>query len=89
MRNKVNYYLNLPYSVIIRRCEDGVFEARIAELDGCLSHGNTEEEALKMIEDAKRAWIEANLEEGDSIPEPDYGYFSQIIKLYDLHLRSA
>jgi hypothetical protein len=27
-----------------------------------------------MIEDAKRAWIEANLETGDLIPGPDFTY---------------
>lgn len=89
MNSKLEYYLRLPYTIIIRQCDDGIFEASVAELDGCLSHGKTEEEALKMIEDAKRVWIEANLETDDAIPEPDSKYLNEVIKLYDLHLRTS
>jgi predicted HicB family RNase H-like nuclease len=32
--------------------------------------GETKEDALANIEDAKRAWIEAAMEDGLSIPEP-------------------
>ena len=78
--------MNLPYTIIIRRNSGNVYEASIAELDGCLSHGDTLDEAIKMILDAKRCWIEANLEEGDIIPEPDQEYFEEVIQLYDLHL---
>ena len=89
MNNNIEYYLNLPYSIILRQSEDGVFEASVVELDGCLSHGATKEEAIQMIEDAKRCWIEANMEVGDYIPEPDSQYLSEMIKLYDLHLKKA
>jgi len=89
MLNNIDYYLNLPYSIIIRHSKDGVFEASVVELDGCLSHGNTKEEALRMIEDAKLCWIKSNLEAGDRIPEPDSYYLSEMIKLYDLHLKKV
>ncbi len=89
MLNNIDYYLNLPYSIIIRQSKDGVFEASVIELDGCLSHGNTKEEALRMIEDAKLCWIKSNLEAGDRIPEPDSYYLSEMIKLYDLHLKKV
>ncbi len=82
----LEYYMNLPYTIIIRQNSDGFYEASIAELDGCLSHGDTLDEAIKMIFDAKRCWIEANLEAGDVIPEPDQQYFEEVIRLYDLHL---
>lgn len=87
MKNKLDYYLKLPYSILLRQSEDGVFEASVAELEGCLSHGNSKEEALGMIEDAKKAWIEGNLEAGAAIPEPDFNYLDEIIRLYDLHVR--
>lgn len=87
--NKLQYYLKVPYNLILRQCEDGIFEASVAELDGCLSHGKTKEEALEMIEDAKHAWIEANLEAGDTIPEPDSQYLDEVIRLYDLHLEKS
>ena len=84
--NNLEYYMNLPYTIIIRQNSDGVYEASIAELDGCLSHGDTLDEAIKMLLDAKRCWIEANLEAGDVIPEPDQQYFEAVVQLYDLHL---
>jgi len=85
MKN-LEYYMNLPYTIIIKQSSDCIYEASIAELDGCLSHGETIDEAIKMIIDAKRCWIEANLEAGDVIPEPDQQYFEAVIQLYDLHL---
>ncbi len=65
----LDYYLKLPYGLEIRRVEGGFF-ARIEELPGCISQGETREEALEMIEDAMRAWIADALEAGDPIPEP-------------------
>jgi len=85
MKN-LEYYMNLPYTIIIRKNSDGIYEANIAELDGCLSHGETLDEAVKMILDAKQCWIEANFEAGDVIPEPDQQYFEAVVRLYDLHL---
>lgn len=82
----LEYYMNLPYTIIIKQSSDGIYEASIAELDGCLSHGDTIGEAIKMLLDAKRCWIETNLEAGDVIPEPDQQYFEAVVQLYDLHL---
>ncbi|MFC4769953.1 toxin-antitoxin system HicB family antitoxin [Effusibacillus consociatus] len=42
----------------------------VLELPGCLSQGEAIQEALEMIEDAKRAWLEVALEDGREIPEP-------------------
>lgn len=64
------YYLSLPYTVILRRDEDGDFVARIAELPGCATHGKSPQEALENLEEVKRAWIEDCLKQGDPIPEP-------------------
>ena len=41
------------------------------DLPGCLSSGETVEEAFKNAEDAKHEWLLAAIEEGISIPEPD------------------
>ena len=40
------------------------------ELPGCLSQGETVEEALAMIREAQRLWIEVALEDGIPIPQP-------------------
>ncbi|MDI6915732.1 MAG: type II toxin-antitoxin system HicB family antitoxin, partial [Desulfitobacteriaceae bacterium] len=42
----------------------------IPDLPGCISQGETVEEAVSMIEDAKRGWLEVALEQGAEIPEP-------------------
>jgi antitoxin HicB len=69
MKN-LQYYLELPYTVIMRRDEDGDCVARIDELHGCAAHGSTEAQALEALEEAKELWITDCLESGDPIPEP-------------------
>lgn len=44
--------------------------AEIPDLPGCVGCGDTPEEALAMVEDAKRSWIESALADGIDIPEP-------------------
>lgn len=61
--------MNLPYTVDVKRSEDGYF-AKVVELPGCMTQAETFEELGPMIEDAMRGWIEVSLEHGDPIPEP-------------------
>lgn len=71
----LNYYLLLPYSILLTPdTEDGGWLAEIPDLPGCMTFGDTKEEALEMIEDAKITWIEGSLEAGDPIPEPEWVY---------------
>ncbi|MCL2087852.1 MAG: type II toxin-antitoxin system HicB family antitoxin [Oscillospiraceae bacterium] len=46
------------------------FYARVLELDGCQSHGNTIDETYENIREAMEGWIEIKLEYGDEIPVP-------------------
>ena len=41
-------YLNLPYTVVLRRDEQGEHVARIDELAGLSAHGRTPQEALEI-----------------------------------------
>jgi len=66
----VNYYLNLPYTVTLRRDEDGDTVARVVELPGCTAHGHNKAEALKNLDENMSIWITDCLESGDPIPEP-------------------
>lgn len=50
--------------------QDKIYVASVPELQGCMAHGETKEEALKEIEIAKELWIETALEDGLPIPEP-------------------
>ena len=52
---KVDNYINLPYNYIIQYINDesgAYFYARILELDGCQSTGDTFEEAYKNVKEA-------------------------------------
>ena len=68
----LNDYLALSYRMeIIRDSDEGGFVASYPDLPGCITCGETEEEALKNALDAKKAWLEAALEENIEIPESD------------------
>lgn len=78
----LNYYLDLNYDLRIRRLapeEGSGWFIEIPLLPGCVSDGETIEEALENIEDAKAAWISTALELGRKIPEPvDEEYSGQL-----------
>lgn len=69
-RNKLNEYLSRPYTRELIKNEDGTWFARVMELKGCMTEGNTKEEALKNLDDAMKGWIEVAIEDRESIPEP-------------------
>jgi predicted RNase H-like HicB family nuclease len=50
--------------------EDKVFIAEVPELPGCLAHGDTQELALRNINEAIELWIDTAKEFSDPIPEP-------------------
>jgi len=62
-----DYHINIFYSE-----EDGGYIADIPDLEACSAFGNTPDEALKWVELAKIAWLEAARVEGKSIPQPRY-----------------
>src|SRR5262245_38218891 len=64
-------YLKLPYAIELRRDEDGDWVARVLELQGCTAHGATQPQALEQLEEVKRDWIQAALEDNIPIPEPE------------------
>ena len=68
----IDEYMKLPYRVeLIPDNEEGGFVASFPDRPGCLSTGETAEEACRNAEDAKKEWIAAAIEEGIDIPEPD------------------
>lgn len=50
--------------------EDEAFICEVPELGGCMAHGDTQEIALKNIQEAIDLWIKTALEFGDLIPNP-------------------
>jgi len=69
-RNKLSDYLSKPYTRELIKNEDGSWFARVMELQGCMSEGKTEKDALKNLDDAMRGWLEVAIEDGEAIPEP-------------------
>lgn len=63
-------YLQLPYTIVLRRDEDGEWVAEVDELEGCVTHGATPAEAVANLEEAKRLWIEEAIANGQPIPQP-------------------
>jgi antitoxin HicB len=71
MTNKtLDYYLSLPYVIELTPDENGVWVAAIPLLKGCITQGDSREDALLMLDEAKALWLETALEEGIPIPEP-------------------
>ncbi len=66
-----DYYLSLPYTIELKPDEDGTWFAKIPLLKGCMTTGTNREDALNMLDDAKRLWLETALALGVNIPEPD------------------
>jgi antitoxin HicB len=64
------YYMSLPYTIIVKPSPEGNYVAKIAELPGCLTQGDTLDDAIKMIADAKAGWIDLAMQDGKEIPEP-------------------
>ena len=66
----LNYYMSLPYSILLKPDEDGTWFAEVPEHPGCMTYGDSKESALELIEDAKRTWLEGCIELNYPIPEP-------------------
>lgn len=54
--------------VILDRDEDGVWIAEVPSLPGCVSQGDTKDEALSNAAEAAELWIESARELGMQIP---------------------
>ena len=67
----IEEYMRLPYRMeIIPDTVEGGFAVRFPELPGCLTCGDTLEEAVRNAADCKKEWLIAAMEEGIYIPEP-------------------
>ena len=67
-------YLDLPYGIVVThdRDDDGAegYVAEVRELPGCISQGDSPEDAVRNVYDAMAGWISVALEDGKEIPEP-------------------
>lgn len=64
---------NLDYPLIVvplSQADGGGYLASVPDLPGCMSDGETPEEAVRHVREAIRDWIDAASELGQDIPAP-------------------
>lgn len=67
----IDEYMALPYRIeLIPDVSEGGYVVSYPDLRGCLTTGETIEEAIANGEDAKREWLLAAMADGFPIPEP-------------------
>lgn len=70
-KHSLDYYLNLKYPISIIPEEEGGFTALIPDLPGCMTQGETIEEVVANIDEARQLWIETvYFSNKREIPEP-------------------
>ena len=67
---EVQHYIKLPYTRELVREDDGTWFARVLEFPGCMTVGETQQEALEMLDNAMAKWVRARLEDREKIPAP-------------------
>ncbi|KOX91184.1 hypothetical protein BVI061214_00011 [Thermus aquaticus] len=70
MRKPLEHYLGLEYPALLVAEPEGGYTALHPDLKGCVAVGETPEEALANLEEARRLWLETAYEHGDEIPLP-------------------
>ena len=71
MNKDLNYYMGLNYKIeVIEDKEEGGYAFSCPELKGCVTCADTIQKGIEMIEDAKKSWFTACLEDEIPIPEP-------------------
>jgi len=72
MYKDINYYMGLNYKVeIIEDKEEGGYVFSCPELKGCFTCADSIQEGFEMLEDAKKCWFTACIEDEIPIPEPN------------------
>ena len=68
----LNDYMAMSYRMeIVEDKDEGGFVVSYPDLPGCITCGKTVETAVAHALDAKKAWLEAALEDGLTMQEPD------------------
>ncbi|MBI4330797.1 MAG: toxin-antitoxin system HicB family antitoxin [Chloroflexi bacterium] len=95
MEKKLEYYMKLPYTILLKRDKGNegnpCYIARVLEIPHVLGDGETPGEALECLNTHMIMAIEAYLRDGIAVPEPRADYSGNInIRVDpDLHARLA
>ena len=66
----LEFYLGLKNPITNYPDDQGGYVSEIKHLPGCFTQGETIEETLANIDDARKLWLETAYEYGDHIPLP-------------------
>ena len=58
----------MEFKVLIKQDEDGVFVSEVPQLPGCISQGDTREDAVANISDAVLGYVDSLKKHGKPIP---------------------
>lgn len=70
MEEGVQELLRRPYRMVVQGEPEEGYLAEAPELPGCVTAGETPEEAMAMLRDAMHGWLVDALERGRPIPDP-------------------
>lgn len=70
VERKIAEIVARPYARLLERGVDGVYTATILEFPGCISEGDTPDEAVRNVDEALAGIVDVMLEDGLPIPEP-------------------
>ncbi|MEK7186602.1 MAG: type II toxin-antitoxin system HicB family antitoxin [Patescibacteria group bacterium] len=69
MKNKSLSKKILKYTAIFEPAKEGGYVVSVPALPGCITQGETFEEAVAMIKDAMKGYLEVLKNEGEEIPQ--------------------
>lgn len=70
----------LAFRIVLRPEPEGGYTAMVPTLPGCITYGETVEEAMKMAEDAVRAYIASMKKHGEEVID-DSRTFESVLSL--------
>jgi len=71
--------MGLSYRIeVIEDKEEGGYALSCPELNGCVTCADTIQKGVVMIEDAKKNWFTACIEDGIQIPEPTQTPYTKV-----------
>ncbi len=73
LTEQVRKIVSRPYHRLITGEPDEGYLGEVLELPGCVTAGETPEEALLNLREAMEVWVETALSHGEPVPEPMAG----------------
>lgn len=68
----------MRYTVLVEREEDGGYVVSVPALPGCVSQGDTRQQALANVREAMEVYIEDCREAGDPVPTEEGKEFVEV-----------